>query len=408
MFFSALKHRNYKIYFFGTGISSIGNWANRIAQDWLVLELTGSAKALGVIVACQFAPGLLFSAYAGSLADRFDHRKTLMMINALGVFSSLGLGLLVLTDHINFLIIAISAFLIGTTITLDGPIRQTYYLVLVGDKDLRNALSLNSLNINLGRLIGPAISGLLIDQFGTGPSFLINSFSYAVTITTLIAIRPSLYFKQVKEVSTTSKSNVVGKGGVGIAEGFRYFFSNRYLLTSVMVVALFAMWGQDFQITSILMAKETFARSASSFGFLGSSFAAGAILGSLVLARKTNPVTIHRILLNAGFMTASWFLAAFAPTFLWFAIILFICGYFAIGMNTLTNAGIRTFTSIEFYGRSWGIYILIFQTLIAIGAPILGAISDAYSPRHSIFIGAFFALLTLVWAVKKVEITNKN
>jgi MFS family permease len=111
MFFSALKHRNYKVYFLGISISSTGNWANRVAQDWLVLELTGSAKALGAIVACQFIPGLLFSAYAGSLADRFDHRKALILINALGAFTGLGLGLLVLTHHINILIVAIGAAL---------------------------------------------------------------------------------------------------------------------------------------------------------------------------------------------------------------------------------------------------------------------------------------------------------
>jgi MFS family permease len=408
MFFSALKHRNYKVYFLGISISSTGNWANRVAQDWLVLELTGSAKALGAIVACQFIPGLLFSAYAGSLADRFDHRKALILINALDAFTGLGLGLLVLTHHINILIVAIGAFLIGTTGTLDGPIRQTFYLVLVGDRDLPNALSLNSANINLGRLIGPAISGVLIDHFGTGPSFLVNSFSYVITIISLMTIRPNLYVHQLNPIPRKGETSVAENSGNGILQGFRYFFSNRYLLTSVMVVSLFAMWGQDFQITSALMAKQTFARSASSFGFLGTSYAAGAIIGSLILARKTKPLTIHLILFRAGFMTGAWLLASLAPTFYWFAATLFLCGYFAAGMNISTNAGIRTFTLSEFYGRSWGIYILIYQTLIAIGALILGAISDAYSPRHSIIAGAFFALFTVLWATRRVGLATKS
>jgi len=191
MFFSSFKHRNYKIFYIGSTISSVGTWAHRIAQDWLVLELTNSAQALGIVVSAQFLPGFFFSLFGGSLADRLDRRKALMGCNAAGGLIALVLGVLVLTHHANVWNVALSAFLLGTTNAIDGPIRQSYYIILVGDEDLPNATSLNSANINVGRLIGPILSGVLIEAFGTGPSFIFNALTYVFVFLSVAQIRPS-------------------------------------------------------------------------------------------------------------------------------------------------------------------------------------------------------------------------
>ena len=180
MFFTSFRHRNYRIFYIGSTISSVGTWAHRIAQDWLVLELTNSAQALGIVVSAQFLPGFFFSLFGGALADRLDRRKALMACNASGGLIALVVGVLVLTHHANVWNVALSAFLLGTTNAIDGPIRQSYYLILVGEKDLPNATSLNSANINIGRLIGPVLSGVLIEAFGTGPSFIVNAVTYLI------------------------------------------------------------------------------------------------------------------------------------------------------------------------------------------------------------------------------------
>ena len=162
MLFSALKNRNYQKFYIATLISTFGTFTQRVAQDWLTLDLTSSAKSLGLIVAAQFLPGILFAIYGGVLADRYDQKRILFWLNFSGFFIATMTGVLVATGHITFHILLISAFLLGIFTGIDGPVRQSYYVLLVGDKDLPNALSWNQVNLNLGRLVGPITVGLLI------------------------------------------------------------------------------------------------------------------------------------------------------------------------------------------------------------------------------------------------------
>ena len=173
----AFKHRNYRILFPAFFLSNIGTWAQRIAQDWLVLELSGSAQLLGLITALQFLPSLLLSLYGGLLADRFDKRTLLMITNLGAGVGSVTLGLLVVTGQVEVWHVALLAFVVGVFSALDAPVRTSFNSELVGQKDIPSAISLNSANFNAGRLIGPAASGFLIVLFGTGVSFIVNSFT---------------------------------------------------------------------------------------------------------------------------------------------------------------------------------------------------------------------------------------
>ncbi|MEI6038687.1 MAG: MFS transporter [Actinomycetes bacterium] len=393
--FSSLSHRNYRIYFIGSAMSSIGTWVHRIAQDWLVLELTNSGQALGIVVSAQFLPGFFLSLTGGSLADRFDRRKALILCNLFGSLISSALGILVISGKANLAIVTAAAFLLGITNAIDGPIRQSYYVMLVGEKDLPNALSLNSANLNIGRLIGPLLSGILIERFDTGPSFLINGAMYVAVIVSLVLVKPELY-----KVSAIADEIVRGPR---LRAGLAHVLSKPELVMSILVVSFLAMWGQDMQITSAMMAKGTFARGAASFGALGTSIASGAILGALVFARKSALPTVRDIGWAAMKMAAVWMLASFAPNYILFAIALFFCGYFAMEVNISGNASLRRYASPTFYGRAWGIYIFVWQSLIALGALILGWIGQSFSPRAAIGVGALMAMLMASYALARFK-----
>lgn len=397
---SSLYHRNYRIFFIGSAISNIGTWAHRIAQDWLVLELTNSSQALGIVVSAQFLPGFFFSLTGGSFADRFDRRKALMTCNFFGGLVSFLLGLLVLAGRANLTVVIIAAFLLGTANAIDGPIRQSYYVVLVGEKNLPNALSLNSANLNIGRLIGPFLSGVLIEQFGTGPSFIINSATFIIVLFSLILVKPESY--------TTGTPLVEIESGARLRAGVKHVFSKLELFISILTVSFLAMWGQDMHITSALMARDTFARGAASFGALGSIIALGAIMGSLVFARNSTPPAVRDVGRASLRMGAIWALTSIAPTYFSYAIALFFCGYFAMGVNISANASLRTYASPRFYGRAWGIYIFVWQSLIALGAPILGRINQVFSPRIAIGFGATMATLMATFVLRKFPVDKEK
>lgn len=398
MILSSLRHPNYRIFFIGSSISSIGTWVHRIAQDWLVLELTNSGQALGIVVSAQFLPGFFFSLSGGSLADRFDRRKALILCNFFGSLISLLLGLLVIAGKANVIAVTIAAFLLGTANAIDGPIRQSYYVILVGEKDLLNALSLNSANLNIGRLIGPVLSGVLIERFGTGPSFIITSATFIAVLYSLILVRPSLY-----EVDQHVKKF---DDGARLRSGVNYVLTKPELYMSILAVSFLAMWGQDMQITSAMMAKETFARGAASFGLLGSSLALGAIVGALFFARNTALPTVRNVGTAALKMSGVWMLASLAPNFISYAVALFFCGYFSMGVNISGNGSLRTYASPRFYGRAWGIYIFVWQSLIALGAPILGWINQNFSPRIAIGLGAIMAACMATYVLTRFRVED--
>ena len=205
----AFKHRNYRILFPASVLSNIGTWAQRIAQDWLVLELTNSAQLLGLITALQFLPSLLLSLYGGVLADRFDKRTLLIITNVGAGLGSLTLGLLVISGVVEIWHVAILAFTVGVFSAIDAPVRTSFNSELVGHQDIPSAISLNSANFNAGRLIGPAASGFLIVLFGTGVSFLINSLTYVAVVIALALMRKDLLFISVKPNSAAKLKQAV-------------------------------------------------------------------------------------------------------------------------------------------------------------------------------------------------------
>jgi MFS family permease len=383
--YSALKNKNYRRFYIATLISTFGTFTQRVAQDWLTLDLTSSAKSLGVIVAAQFLPGIVFAIYGGVLADRYDQKRILFWLNFAGFLIATSTGILVATGHITFQILLISALLLGVVSGLDGPVRQSYYVLLVGDKDLPNALSWNQINLNIGRLVGPITAGLLIEHFGTSPGFIINGGTYLIAIVFLTTINVALYFPAHDLKESENK--------VTFFDSLRYLRGNRTVLIPIAVVCAIAMVGQDMQMTSTLMARTVFDVSPTSFGLLVSILALGAITGSLAVARTSAEIDITFLGRKALYMALTWLLVASAPNYFTYAITLFFAGYFAMGINISGNMSIRKFADPRHYGRIWGIYISLWVGALAIGGPLLGWISETFSVRSSLYFGAVVTLI---------------
>jgi MFS family permease len=385
MVFAALKNSNYRKFYIATLISTFGTFTQRVAQDWLTLDLTSSAKSLGLIVAAQFLPGIVFAIYGGVLADRYDQKRILFWLNFAGFLIATSTGILVATGHITFQILLFSALLLGVVSGLDGPVRQSYYVLLVGDKDLPNALSWNQINLNIGRLVGPITAGLLIEHFGTSPGFIINGGTYLIAIVFLTTINVALYFPAHDLEESENK--------VTFFDSLRYLRGNRTVLIPIAVVCAIAMVGQDMQMTSTLMARTVFDVSPTSFGLLVSILALGAITGSLAVARTSAEIDITFLGRKALYMALTWLLVASAPNYFTYAITLFFAGYFAMGINISGNMSIRKFADPRHYGRIWGIYISLWVGALAIGGPLLGWISETFSVRSSLYFGAVVTLI---------------
>ena len=400
MVFAALKNSNYRKFYIATLISTFGTFTQRVAQDWLTLDLTSSAKSLGLIVAAQFLPGIVFAIYGGVLADRYDQKRILFWLNFAGFLIATSTGILVATGHITFQILFISALLLGIFTGIDGPVRQSYYVLLVGDKDLPNALSWNQINLNIGRLVGPITAGLLIEHFGTSPGFIINGATYLVAIIFLTTINIALYFPAHDLEESENK--------VTFFDSLRYLRGNRTVLIPIAVVCAIAMVGQDMQMTSTLMARTVFDVSPSSFGFLVSILALGAIVGSLAVARTSAEIDIAFLGRKALYMALTWFLVASAPNYFTYAITLFFAGYFAMGVNISGNMSIRKFADPRHYGRIWGIYISLWLAALSIGSPLLGWISETFSVRSALYFGAVVTLIIALVIHIYVKRTSPN
>ena len=370
----AFNHRNYRILFPASVLSNIGTWAQRIAQDWLVLELTGSAQLLGLVTALQFLPSLLLSLYGGVLADRFDKRTLLMLTNIGAGIGSLVMGLLVVTRVVEFWHVALLAFVVGVFSALDAPVRTSFNSELVGKNDIPSAISLNSANFNAGRLIGPAASGLLIVLFGTGVSFIINSLTYVAVVIALSMMQKEKLFIEAKP-DTSAK----------LKQAVQYVLGQRELKLVMIAVFFATTFGLNFQIFMAVMATKEFGLGPAEFGLLGSILAVGSFTGVLVSARLEH-LRVPKFVMAGGIMFGILLtIAAWMPNYGSFAAILPIVGGIALLTLISANSYVQTNSDPKLRGRVMGIYLLIFMGGTPIGSPLIGLFAEAVGIRWAIF-----------------------
>jgi MFS family permease len=372
----SFKHRNFRLFFTANLLSNVGTWAQRVAQDWLVVtDLHRGGSELGIVTGLQFLPMLLFSLYAGSLADRLDKRKLLIVTNAGGGVTAAILGWLIIAHKVTLLEVFVLAFSLGLFGALDTPVRQSFNSELVGKSDIANAVSLNAANFNLGRLIGPAVSGILIKYFHTGPSFLLNAGSYCFVIVALLLMRP-------EELNRLPKSDKERK----IAEGLRYIRGRRDFIAVIATVFFASTFGLNFQIFNALISTKIFHKDAGAFGLLGSVLAIGSLGAAIISTRldqKRKPLFIMGFSAVFGL---SLIVQAFMPTYLSFAMALPVCGFLALTTMISANTYVQTTTPHELRGRVMGFYILVFLGATPVGSPLIGWLSDAVGVRQTVAI----------------------
>ena len=389
----SFRHRNYRILFPANAVSNIGSWAQRIAQDWLVLELTdNNGTYLGLVTAVQFAPVLFFSLHGGKLADRFNKRKVLILTNIIGGASSLALGILVMTNYIQLWHVFVLAAVLGISTAIDAPVRQSFTTEVVGQTDLPNAVSLNSANFNAGRLVGPALSGGLIAAFGTGPSFILNGLSYFFVIAALANLNEKAFFHLDRP-----------KSDGNIREGIAYAKARPDIYVVMLMVFFLATFGLNFQIFNALMATQEFGLGPASFGLMGTFIAIGSLSGAIGSARLERFRNTKFVILGGIACSASIMMLSVLPNYISYVIWLPICGVTALTTLVSANSIVQTSTDPAIRGRVMGVYLLIFMGGTPFGSPLIGATTDLIGIRPTIALCGGISLLAslYIWFIYK-------
>lgn len=386
--FASLKIYNYRVYAAGALVSNTGTWMGRVAQDWLVLtELTPhSSVALGIVTGLQFAPIVLLAPMAGVITDRFPKRRILFATQSALALTSLLTGVLVVTGAVQLWHIYLLAFAQGIATALDNPARQTFVSEMVPHESLSNAVGLNSASFNAARLIGPGVAGLVIAAVGTGPAFFVNTLSFVAVLFALWRMRSG---------ELTPGPRLRGKGQ--LREGFRYVRGRPDIVLIMALVFVLGTFGMNFQMTTALMATVVFGKGAGGYGLLGSIMAVGSLSAALLSARRPNPRLRVLLVAYGAFVVASA-AAAYAPSYVWFAVLLIPVGLSALTVLTTANSMVQLSVDPAMRGRVMALYMAVFMGGTPLGSPLIGWIGSAWGPRWTILVGSIATGLAVLAA----------
>ncbi|GAA0640554.1 MFS transporter [Streptomyces thermocarboxydovorans] len=379
--FSSLRIRNYRLFFLGQVVSNIGTWMQRIAQDWLVLSLTGSSAAVGITTALQFLPMLLFGLYGGVLVDRLRKRPTLLVTQSAMALTAIALAVLTLTGQVQVWHVYVAACAVGLATVVDNPARQSFVSELVGPRRLQNAVSLNSANFQSARLVGPAVAGLLITGVGTGWAFLLNGLSFVAPLTGLLLMRS----RELHAVERAPR----GKGQ--LREGLRYVAGRPELIWPIVLIGFIGTFAFNFPVYLSAFADDVFHGDAGVYSMFNTLMAVGSLAGALLAARRGTARLRLLILAALAFGTLE-ILAAAAPELWMFALLMIPIGLFAMTVNVTTNTSIQTSTDPAVRGRVMALYMMVFLGGSPVGAPVVGWLTDTYGARIGFAAGGAVAI----------------
>jgi len=374
--FASLKVRNYRLFFVGQVVSNIGTWMQRIAQDWLVLSLTGSSAAVGITTALQFLPMLLFGLYGGVLVDRLPKRPTLLVTQAAMAMTGLALAFLTLSGHVQVWHVYVAAFAVGLATVVDNPARQSFVSEMVGPGQLQNAVSLNSANFQSARLVGPAVAGLMITGVGTGWAFLANGLSFAAPIAGLLLMRS----RELHVVERAPR----GKGQ--LREGLRYVAGRPELIWPIVLVGFIGTFGFNFPVWLSAYADDVFHSGAGAYSLFNTLMAVGSLGGALLAARRGTARLRLLIAAALAFGTLET-LAALAPSYWLFALLMVPIGVFGLTVNVTANTAVQMATDPAMRGRVMALFMMVFMGGTPLGAPVVGWITDTYGARVGFALG---------------------
>jgi MFS family permease len=389
--FGSLHTRNFRLFASGQVVSNTGTWMQRVAQDWLVLSLTGSATDVGITTALQFAPTLMFGLTGGLLADRYPKRRILLATQIGMATMGAVLAALTLTGRVQVWHVFVIAFVLGLVTAVDNPTRQSFVNEMVGPDHLRNAIGLNASVFQLGALIGPAISGVLINSVGPGYCFAINAISYAAPMITLGRIRES-------ELIHASAEKAVGSQ---LRDGVRYVASRPVIRWPIVLVGCFGLFTMNLPVTLAAFANSVFHSGPSGYGLLSSVVAVGSLTGALVSARRTS-TRIRALAATAGVLAITEMIAAAAPTELMYTAALVPVGAATLMFLTAANSTVQLAAADAIRGRVMGVYLLVFIGSGAVGGPLLGYIDQHFGPRAGMLLAGLAPAVVLALVCQRL------
>lgn len=380
--FNALSVPNYRRYFIGQAITQTGTWMQSVAQGWLVLQLTGSGTALGLVVACQAVPVMILAPYGGVVADRVDKRKLRIYTQLATGLLALILGLLTITGLVPLWYVFVSAALLGFCFAFDQPARQAFVSELVGEDRLRNAVSLNSVLANVSRAVGPAIAGIVIATGGMAVCFLLNAASFVAVISSLLRL----------DLTALTPTTPTPRAPGQLREGFDYVRRTPALAVPLMTMALIGCLAFEFQVVLPIFASETFAGDARTYGFLTAAMGVGAVIGGLCMA-AWGRTGLWSLATAAGAFGLAMLATALAPSLAFALLGMALVGAASVAFQSTGNSTLQLTSAPHMRGRVMALWAVAFLGSTPIGGPIAGFVSQHLGGRAGLALGAAACLV---------------
>lgn len=378
--FRSLTVPNYRRFFAGHAVSVAGTWMQRVAQDWLVLDLSDSAVALGVATALQFLPTLLLGLWGGVLVDRIDRRRAIMVTQAISAVLAAALAVLVLSDSVTLWMVYALALGLGLVTVVDVPARHAFVTEMVGPEDYVNAQALNSTVHNVGRLIGPALAGVLIATVDVGAAFAVNAISFAAVLVGLARMDPAQLRRQPPAPRERGQAR----------QGLRYVWQHPELRACMLLVAVVALLGQNFRVVLPLLARDTFEGGPEVYGWLTSALGAGAVIGALASAARAS-VSAWSLLIWTAIFAAINLMAAAAPG-LGVALAMMVgVGVANLSFNTLARTLLQLGAEPTMQGRVIALHSIVFLGSTPIGGPVTGWVCEQWGARAGLLLAGMSA-----------------
>ena len=392
--FRALKHRNFKLFFIGQSISLIGSWMQQIAISWLVYSLSNSVFLLGLIGFLGQLPTLLFAPFAGVIADRHHRHRIIIMTQILAMIQAFILAFLVLSKHVEIWHLIVLSIFLGLISSLDIPVRQSFIIEMLENKeDLSNAIALNSSMVNMAKLVGPSIAGIVIAAAGEGVCFLLNGISYVAVIISLLMMK--IKDKELK----FSRRPVLHN----LKEGFNYAYNFepiRYILLLLAIVSLTAV---PYSILMPVFAKDIFHGGPQTLGFLVAMAGIGAFIGALYLAGRSSVVGLGRILAWASACFGIGIIIFAESRILWLSMILLLgTGFAMIVQAAASNTILQTIVDEDKRGRIMSFYTMAFMGMMPLGSLLAGTLASKIGAPNTLILGGSCCFISAILFLKKL------
>lgn len=389
--FTSLKYPNFRYFWIGMCVSTIGTWMQNVAQPWLAYSLTDSPLLLSLVGTLQFLPVMLMSLFAGAFIDRFPKKKVLLCTQSALLLITMIMTILVLTKRIEYWHILILATLMGIANTFDMPARQSIVIQLIEKESLMNAIALNSIAFNMARVIGPTIAGLLMSYAGIGFCFMINSISYGAVLISLLFIKPQ-YPETIKPMK--DQRSIVSE----ILEGLTYIRSKPQILRSLILIGIVGTFALNNNVLVPVFIKQVLRLPETYFGLTISLMGIGSLLGSFTTASFSKNGPNQMVLIYFPFIIGmALFLAGFVNHFLLLGGILAITGFFFIVFSSTINTSIQIDLDNQFRGRVMSVYTLVFAGTTPFGSLFAGSIDNQFGGRAGFIACGGMTLLLIAW-----------